>query len=194
MSKFTSLSLESNFSVMSPVYFPARDGFVVIDTTGLHKRLRHEWFLVTREGLFFKLVNEPYFIKADDFKNVLVHRDNFTRLFVVILLFVLPAIFFWLYAIVWLKYVVSIFLLGCVFFTLFDLTHFRKSWKQMLNICVISSFVPVFLEVISLPFDSNYLFPLVETVVGDVYALPLVLHSIIIVLMVFVVHAHNRNN
>lgn len=188
MSKFKSLSIDSNFSVMSPVYFPERDGLLIIDTTGLHKKLKHERFLITREGVHFKLFSEPHFIKAESFREVLSHKERFSMLFTTILVLFLPAFVFWSYFFLWLKYFVQIIFLGSVFFTLFDLTHWRKSWKQFLNIAAFTSFFPLLLEVISLPFGTDFLIPLVETIGSDLYAVPLIVHSLVIIIFAFVVH------
>lgn len=193
MSKFKSLSIDSNFSVMSPVYFPERDGLLIIDTTGLHKKLKYERFLITREGVHFKLFHEPVFIKAENFGDVLSHKESFSLLFTTLLVLFLPALVFWSYFFLWFKYVVQIILLSSVFFTLFDLTHWRKSWKQFFNIAAFTSLFPILLEVISLPFGTDFLVPIVETIGGDLYAVPLIVHSVFIIAFSFVVHKAGKH-
>ncbi len=193
MSKFKSLSIDSNFSVTLPVYFPERDGLIIIDTTGLHTKPKYERFLVTREGVHFKLFREPHFIKSESFKEVLSHKERFSMLFTTILVLFLPALVFWSYFFLWLKYFVQILFFGSVFFTLFDLTHWRRKWKEFLNIAAITSSVPVLLEVISLPFGTAFLLPFIETIGSDVYVVPLILHSLLIILLAFIVHRVGRH-
>ena len=188
MKKFNDLSVESNFSVMAPVYFPERESLLVIDTTGLHKRLKYEWFLITHEGLYFRLFREPYFIRAESFGDVLSHKDSFVGLFIAVLVLMLPALVFWSYVFLWLKYAVLTVLLGGVFFTLFDLTHWRKSFCQMLNIAAYTSVIPVFAEIVSLPFGTAHLIPFFETIGSDLYAVPLIVHAGLIVITTFLVH------
>ena len=193
MSKFKSLSIDSNFTVSSPVYFPERDGLIIIDTTGLHQKPKYERFLITHEGVFFKLFRESHFIKAESFRDVLSHRDSFVLLFAAILVVVLPALAFWSYVFLWLKYLFLIIFLGSVFFTLFDLTHWRKSLKQMLGIAAYVSFVPMMIEVVSLPFGTEYLLPVFQTIGIDLYAVPLMVHSVGIVILAFVVHRAGKH-
>lgn len=192
MLKFNTFSLESNFSVVAPVYFPERDGFLIVDTTGFHKRMQHERFLITKEGLRYKLFKEENFIEADKFKNVLSNKENFGMLFQAITILLLPSLMFWAYALLWVKYFLAIFVLGTVFFILFDLTHYRKPWKQMLHLAAYSAAIPVLLETASLPFSTEYLMPLITIIGADIYAVPFIVHATLLVIITILVHYSER--
>ena len=188
MEKFNSLSVSGNFSVMSPVYFPERDSLLVVDDTGLHNKLKNERFLITKDALKYKFFGQEYLVKGEEFSDILKNQSNFAMLFSAVALLFLPSFIFWAYVFAWLKYFLTILLLASIFFTLFDLTHFRNRWTIFFNISVIAGIVPILLETVSTPFSTNYLFLIVQLVGIDVYLVPLVIHSILIVVFGFVLH------
>lgn len=188
MQKFNSLSITSNFTVVAPVYFPERDAVLVVDTTGMHDKLKGETFLVTKDKLKYKLLGKEYEIKDSSFSDVLSDKQGFSLLLTSISLFILPAIIFWLYAFAWLKYLITIILLASIFFTLFDLTHFRKKWHQILAMTTYSAMIPILLETISAPISADYLVPMLNFAGIDLYLVPLVVHSVLIVVLALILH------
>ncbi len=188
MQKFNTLSINSNYDVMAPVYFPERDSFLVVDTTSIHNTIKGERFLITKEGLKYKFFGKEHFLKGSAFSDVLSNKGGFSTLLSAIALFILPALFFWVYFFTWLKYFIMIILLSSIFFTLFDLTHFKKRWIKFFNITVFAAIIPILLETISAPISTGYLIQIVQLAGVDVYLVPLIIHSCIIVALTFILH------
>lgn len=188
MQKFNTLSINGNYDVVAPVYFPERDSFIVVDTTGIHDVIKGERFLITKEGLKYKFLGKEYFLKGSDFSDVLSNKGGFSTLLSVIAVFILPALFFWVYFFTWLKYFVIIILLSSIFFTLFDLTHFKKRWIKFFNITIVAAIIPILLETISAPISTSYLIEIVKLAGVDIYLVPLIIHSCIIIISTFILH------
>ena len=188
MDKFSSLTVQGNFSTIAPVYFPERDGLLVVDTTGMHDDLKKEIFLINNHGLKYRFFGGVYEIKDYSFNDVLSNKGSFSLLLSVLALFILPSVFFWLYFFAFLKFFIVILILGSIFFVLFDLTHFRKSWLQMFNISIYGAIVPILMETVSMPLSSDYLVPFFDFSGFKLFAVPLILHSILIITLAFVLH------
>ena len=186
--KFSSLSVDGNLSTIAPVYFPERNGWLVVDTTGMHNELKKEIFLVNKNGLKYSFFGNVYEIRDYDFNDVLSNKNSFSLLLSVLALFILPSLFFWLYFFAFLKFLLVVLLLSVIFFVLFDLTHFRKSWLQMFNISLYSAVIPVLLETVSIPVSTEHLFLLFDFAGFKLFAVPLIVHSVLIVLLAFALH------
>lgn len=188
MLKFNSLSITSNFSTMAPVYFPERDSWLVVDTTGMHGKLKQETFLVTKNNLKYKFFGKEFELTDKDFADVMSNKSSFSVLLSSIAVLIIPALFFWLYVFLWIKYFGLSLLLSFVFFSLFDLTHFRKKWLQFFNIAVYTAIVPILLEILSVLFSTQYLVPIIQSAGFNVFLLPLIVHCILIGVFGFVLH------
>lgn len=188
MDKFSSLTVQGNFSTIAPVYFPERDGLLVVDTTGMHDDLKKELFLINNKGLKYRFFGGVYEIKDYSFNDVLSNKGSFSLLLSVLALFILPSVFFWLFMFAFLKFLIVILLLCSIFFVLFDLTHFRKSWLQMFNISVFSAIIPIFIETVSMPLSSDYLLLFFDFAGFKLFAVPLILHSILIITLTFALY------
>lgn len=188
MAKFKTLSIDGKFTVSAPVYFPSRDGILVIDSTGMHTRLQDEFVLVTNEKLHYRWFRKEHAVEIGKFSNVVENKENFKVLFMVLIIFVVPSLLAWSYLFFWVKYFFSIIFLGTIFFVLFDLTHFRKSWKQMINVSVYASMIPILGELVSLPISTVYLVPFVRPAGINFYLVPIIVQSVIIVIFTFVAH------
>ena len=192
LAKFEALSVTGNLSVKEPVYFPARKSQVIIDTTGMRSHLGDERFLITEEGLYYRWFNQERTITAGEFATLLENKEKTRKLLTVLAVFLIPSSLFFLYAFLWLKYLLTIFLFGTAAYFLLDLTHFRLQWRQMLNVAGYAAGPVILFEVISLPVNTQYLIPLVQIIGMNIYLVPLILYAVIIGIATTAVHATRK--
>ncbi|MBI4016606.1 MAG: DUF1189 family protein [Candidatus Aenigmarchaeota archaeon] len=188
LAKFDALSVTGNLSVKEPVYIPARKTQVIVDTTGMHSHLGSERFLITNDGLFYRWFNHERTITAQEFGRLLENKEKTSMLLTAIAIFLVPSALFFLYAFLWVKYMLTIFLFGTLAYFLLDLTHFRLEWRKMLNIAGYSAAPVILFEVISLPVNTDYLIPLVQIIGMNIYLVPLLLYAVIIGVATMAVH------
>ena len=192
LAKFEALSVTGNLSVKEPVYIPAKKTQIIVDTTGMHSHLGAERFLITQEGLFYRWFNQERTITAEEFGKLLENKEKTRKLLTALAVFLIPSSLFFLYAFLWLKYLLTIFLFGTAAYFLLDLTHFRLPWRQMLNVAGYAAGPVILFEVISLPVNTRYLIPLVQIVGMNVYLVPLILYAVIIGIATTAVHATRK--
>ncbi len=192
LAKFEALSIQGNLSVTQPVYIPAKKTQAIIDTTGMHSKLGPERFLLTEEGLYYRWFNQERTITKEEFGKMLENKEKVRNLLTAGTIFLLPSAMFFLYAFLWLKYALTIFLFGTIFYFLLDLTHYRLPWRQMMNVAGYASAPMILLEVISLAISTEYMLPIIQIIGVNIYIVPLLVYAAVIIIATTMVHVRKK--
>ncbi len=185
----TSVSCEGKLTTSEPARFPARQPFIVFDTTGIHSHLENERFLITDEGVLYRWFGKEKMRSFEWFSEVWASPQEVKGFVIALVIFILPSLVFFLYGFLWIKYLFLIVLFGTVSYVLLDLTHFRLPWKQMVKLAGYASVPMILLEVVSIPINTLYLVALVQVAGVNVYLVPLIFYSICMIVLVVFLHA-----
>jgi len=162
LNKFDTIQLSGDFNMSSPIKLPKSDPYFVFDTSGAFTELTTERILITEDKIFYRPLFGTHYVNTEQLKDLKHNRDNVKRFLAALVFFVLPSILFYAFVTVWLKYFLMILTLSIILFVLLDLTHWRRTWKELfLAACYVST-VPVFAEVIVGAINSKLLVPIVS--------------------------------
>ncbi len=192
LGKFDALQLSGNFTMSSPIKLPKSEPFIIFDTSGAFTELTTERVLVTKEKIFYRPFIKTHSQYTEQLKDLKKNRENVKRFLSALVFLVLPSILFYAYIVVWLKYFLMIFTLSIILFVLLDLTHWRRTWKELFVTCCHVSTLPVLAEVVLGAVKPGLLVP-VLSIAGLVklYLVPAVVLAVLAIGASLCVH-YNR--
>ncbi len=180
LAKFDVLQLSGNFTMSSPIKIPKTDPFFVFDTSGAYTEIRTERVLITEEKIFYKPFIKTYSQHTEQLKDLKKNRENVKRFMAFLVFFVLPSILFYAFVTVWLKYFLMILALSVILFVLLDLTHWRRTWKELFVISCYVSVLPVLVEVIVGAIKPGFLIPILSIAgLVQLYLIPAVILAVL---------------
>jgi hypothetical protein len=192
LGKFDSLQLSGNFTMSSPIKLPKSEPVIIFDTSGAYTELTTERVLITKEKIFYRPFFKTYSQYTEQLKDLKRNREQVKKFLAVLAFFLLPSIVFYAFIAVWLKYFLMIFTLSIVLFVLLDLTHWRRTWKELFVVSCHASTVPVLAEVIVGAINAKLLIP-VLSIAGlvQLYLIPAVVLALLAIGAAVCVH-YNR--
>jgi hypothetical protein len=180
LAKFEALRLSGNVTMTSPIKLPSSEPVVILDTSGAYTELTTERVLITRDRIFYRPLFKTHTLATEELKDLKQNRDQVKASLAMLVFFLLPSIVFYAYIAIWLKYFLMILALSIVLFILLDLTHWRRTWKELFVIACYVSTLPVLAEVIVGAIDANWLIPVLNIFgVVKLYLLPAVVLSVL---------------
>lgn len=180
LGKFEALTLDGNVNMSSPIKLPRNEPLFILDTTGAYTELENERVLITREKIMYRPLFTTHEVKTDDLKDLKGNRDQVNTFLAVLVFFLLPSILFYVYILVWLKYFLMILTLSIILFVALDLTHWRRTWKELFVIACYCSTLPVLAEVIVSSINARWLIPVLNIAgLVKLYLIPAVVLSIL---------------
>ncbi|MEM2916525.1 MAG: DUF1189 family protein [Candidatus Woesearchaeota archaeon] len=192
LGKFDVLQLSGNFTMSSPIKLPKTDPLIIFDTSGAHTELTTERVLVTKDKIFYRPFLKTHSQYTEQLKDLKRNREQVKRFLAALVFFVLPSVIFYAYIIVWLKYFLMILTLSIVLFVLLDLTHWRRTWKELFVISCHVSTLPVIAEVIVRAVNPRLLVPVLNiSGIVRIYLIPAVILFVLAVGAALCVH-YNR--
>ncbi len=192
LGKFDALQLSGNFTMSSPIKLPKSEPFFVFDTSGAYTELTTERVLVTKEKIFYRPFIKTHFQYTEQLKDLKQNRENVKRFLAALVFFVLPSVLFYAFIMVWLKYFLMIVTLSIILFVLLDLTHWRRTWKELFVICCYVSALPLLAEVILGVVKPGLLVPILNiSGIVKLYLVPAVVLAVLAVGASLCVH-YNR--
>jgi hypothetical protein len=192
LAKFDTLQFSANLTMSSPIKFPGSDPVAILDTSGAYTEITNERLLINRDKIQYKPFFKVREVKTEELKDLKNNREKVRMFLATLVFFILPAVLFWAFIAVWLKYVVMILLLSVILFVLLDLTHWRRTWKELFVICCYVSTLPVLAEVIIGAFSAHWLIPVLSVFdIVTLYLVPAVVLSVLAIGAALCVH-YNR--
>lgn len=189
LGKFDTLTLSGNFTMSSPIKLPKSEPFFVFDTSGAFTELTTERVLVTEDKVFYRPLFSTYNINTEQLKDLKKNRDNLKLFLSVLVFFILPSILFYAFVIVWLKYFLILLTLSVILFVVLDLTHWRRTWKELFLVGCYASTLPLLAEVIVGAVNPHWLIPVLSiSGLVQIYLIPAVVLALLSVGAAMCVH------
>jgi hypothetical protein len=180
LNKFDVLQLSGNFTMSSPIKLPESEPIFVFDTSGAYTDLTDERVLITSEKVFYRPFFGTHYVNTEQLKDLKKNRENVKRFMAALVFFVLPSIVFYAFVTAWLKYFLMIFTLSIILFVLLDLTHWRRTWKELFVTTCYASTVPVLVEVVVGAINPKLLVPVLSiSGLVQLYLVPAVILSVL---------------
>ncbi len=180
LAKFEVLQFSGNFTMTSPIKLPKNEPVLIVDTSGAYTELTSERLLITREKVMYRPLFNTVELSTAELKDWKRNREPVNALLAVLAFFLLPSIVFYAYLAVWLKYFVLLLVLSVVLFVLLDLTHWRRTWKELFVIGCYVSTLPVLTEVVVGSINPEFLIPVLDFWgVVKLYLIPAVILAVL---------------
>ncbi len=193
LGKFDVLQLSGNFTMSSPIRLPRSDPFFVFDTSGAYTALTSERVLITKDKIFYRPFVRTHYVNTEQLKDLKNNRENVKRFLAATVFFILPSVLFYAFIMVWLKYFLMIFTLSIILFVLLDLTHWRRTWKELFVTTCYASTLPVLAEVVLGAVKPVLLVP-VLSIAGlvQIYLVPAVVLAVLAIGASLCVHYNKK--
>ena len=169
ISKFESLSLSGDMETSEAIVIPDKDPLIRIDTKSTELKMKTERLVITKDAVYTRFLGTDK-ITIEELKNPSENKARVGKFVALITMFSLPSLLFYSYVILWIVYFLLILVSSTIIFLLIDLTHYRKTWKQMFKISCYGSIGMVAVEVLTIPFKPFWLFPIFDFVGVHIYA------------------------
>ncbi len=169
MGKFESISFSGTAKTSEPIRMPSKEPLVTIDTQSTELKMKTERLLVTKDAVYTRILT-PKKISIDELKNPSEHKGTVSGFVALAIIFSIPSALFYSYIMLWLIYFILILLASTLIFLLIDLTHYRKTWKQLFKLGCYGSIGMVVVEVLLIPFKPFWLFPIFNFIGVSIYA------------------------
>lgn len=193
LAKFEKFQLAGNVSMSSPIKLPSSEPVIILDTSGAYTELTTERLLITQDTIFYRPFLSTHKVAVADLKDVKNNRDEVKTFLAMLAFFLLPSVVFYAYVAVWLKYFLMVLVLSIVLSVLLDLTHWRRTFKELFVIGCFVSTLPLLAEVILGAWNAAWLIP-VLSVYGLVklYLLPAMVLSVLTIGAALCVHYNTK--
>lgn len=175
LDNFVLFNINANFTTSAPVKIPYSRPLFIIDSAEEHN-ISNELFIFSQDKIKYRFFGK-HSVPLSTFKDVKANKKRASAFFSVLFILLLPSIFILLYFKFWIKYFLIIYLISFILFILLELTHWRLKFRQILNIACHTSIIMIVLELVSAPFGTAYLLPLVKFLGINIYAVTLVLFA-----------------
>jgi hypothetical protein len=185
--KFTSFTITGNVTASEPINIPSTTPITIIDLVTENKTIGDETFLITKDKIHYRFFGLKS-INIADLKDVTSHQKAVGGFITVLLLMFLPAFGLLLFVSLLIKYFILTLLASLAFFVLLELTHFRLKFKKMLSVTCHAATIGILLEVLSMPFSTNYLIPTIKFLGTYVYLIPLAIflgYTLIVIILTY---------
>ncbi len=175
LDNFVLFNIQANFTTSAPIKIPFSRPLFIIDSEESHN-ISNELFIVSKDSIKYRFFGKKS-LPLSDFKDVKVNKKRVSAFFSILFILLLPSIFIILYIKFWIKYFLLIYLMSFILFILFELTHWRLKFKQILNVACHTAIIMIVIELVSVPFGTAYLLPLIKFLGIKIYAITLVLFA-----------------
>lgn len=179
---FDSLTISGTAALATQIGIPSRDPHVVIDLTD-EKAYEGERMLLTKDYFYFNTPLGAKKINTDYILDPLAHKKESGLIVFALFMLWLPSLLIYGYIVTFLKYMI-----WWVLFSALSIVVIRAivlssmKMQRIVNICAYALLPIIILEVLTIPFDTTWLFPVL-----DFMGFAINLGSIILYLILLVV-------
>ena len=181
--KIDKIQIDGRIIMNDPILIPEEDPIIAIDATNNTVKAEAKRMLVTSEYFYWRTYSgEVKKVKmADWFRNPESRKAIASFIFLIVLL-ALPGFLFWFMVALVIKYLLIITLFSGIIFISLDLTKYKIPLKKLFCICAYAATIPIIIEVIMLPFGTDYLLPLFSVVGIQFYLITFILYATMVIL------------
>ena len=181
LGKFETFKLDGEVKQSDPIYFPEDNPQIVIDASG-KEPYGNELFMLTSDYLYFHLTSKPKRVKVSNLLAPLSHESEISKIILAVILFLAPSVLFFTYFFLLLKYALIIGISSVLLFSIVRVMLLIKiSFRRTFNIAAYAATPMILVEIISIPFNPKYLFPLFRYFGLTLYATTTLVYLIFLV-------------
>lgn len=188
ISKFDAVNMSGSVSMNTAIHIPEKYPVMTVDMTGMDVKPTTQRVIVTKDFVRYSLLKGPQKVETKLLLQPTENKPIVSQLLVLIIIFILPSIVFYSFLALWIKYFVLVFLAGTIIFLLADLTQYRKKWIKTVKLACFAVAPIILIEVISAPFNTDWLVPLIRFIGIPVYLVGSV--ALLVLTGVFLVLTH----
>jgi hypothetical protein len=178
LSKFELLNINISEEMSSPIEMPEKNPQIIIDTADSSREMGNEKILIAGSSLYFRPYGKVREYNLSEFKDITSKKDETSGLLTFFAILLIPTILITSYVMFFVKYVVTILVGALLLFIGLRLAKKDLSILRLLNIAVYASTPMVLIEVISIPFNSNYLVQVFQVMGINFYLVTLLIYIV----------------
>ncbi|MBD3303710.1 DUF1189 domain-containing protein [Candidatus Woesearchaeota archaeon] len=197
ISKFDALNVSGSVDMSTAIHVPEKKPVLTIDMTGEDVKPAAQRVIITKDYVWYNLLKGTQKVKTRHLLEPTKNKPVVSQVLALFIIFILPSIVFYSFIALWIKYFLLILIIGTLAFLLVDLTQYRKKWVKTLKLACFAAAPVIAIEVISIPFNTDWLIPLFRIVGIPIYVIGIVLLLVLTMLIVILTHyfkaEHGKN-
>jgi hypothetical protein len=188
ISKFDAINVSGSVDMNSAIHIPEKKPVLTIDMTGEDVKPTTQRVIITKEYVLYSLLKGTQKVGTKQLLEPTKNKPMVSQVLALFIIFILPSIVFYSFLALWIKYFLLILIIGTLAFLLVDLTQYRKKWVKTIKLACFAAAPVIAIEVISIPFNTDWLIPLFRVAGIPVYVIGIVLLLILTGLAVILTH------
>ena len=161
MKSFDTLEISTNTEMNSDFEFPGERPFITIDTNSNSTKLEKENILVTDDYIIYKSFFMTKKIPTSDIKDLKENSYVVQKLLFYLMIFMLPSLLLFGYALFFIKYLVLIGLGVLILYGILKIRNHDIKFNKVYKIGFYASTIMVLLDVLTIPYPAIRKFMLV---------------------------------
>lgn len=197
ISKFDALNVSGSVDMSTAIHVPEKKPVLTIDMTGGDVKPTTQRVIITKDYVLYNLLKGTEKVNTKQLLEPTKNKPVVSQVLALFIIFILPSVVFYSFIALWIKYFLLILIIGTLAFLLVDLTQYRKKWVKTLKLACFAAAPVIAIEVISIPFNTDWLIPLFRIVGIPIYVIGIVLLLVLTMLVVVLTHyfkaEHGKN-
>lgn len=197
VSRFDAFNVSGSVSMNSAIHIPEKKPVLTVDMTGEDVKHSTQRFILTKNYALYNFLSGAKKVETKQLLEPTSNKPVVSEFVALLIIFILPSVVFYSFAALWIKYFLLVLVLGTLAFLLVDLTQYRKKWVKTLKLACFAAGPVIAVEVVSIPFGTDWLVPLFRLVGVPFYVVGiaglLVLTMLVVVLTYYFKAEHGKN-
>jgi hypothetical protein len=157
---------------------PEKNPQIIIDTADSSREMGNEKILIAGSSLYFRPYGKVREYNLSEFKDITSKKDETSGLLTFLAILLIPTALITSYVMFFVKYAITILAGALLLFVILRLAKKDLGILRALNIAVYASTPMVLIEVISIPFNSNYLVQIFQIMGVNFYLVTLLIYIV----------------
>ena len=188
ISKFDAINVSGSVDMNTAINIPEKKPLLTIDMTGEDVRPTTQRVIITKDTVLYSLLKGTQTVGTGELLEPTANKPVVSQVMALFIIFILPSIVFYSFVALWLKYLLLVFFIGTLSFLLLDLTQFKKKWVKTIKLACFAAAPVIAVEVVSIPFSTDWLVLLFRIFGIPVYAVGIVILLVLTLLAVVLTH------
>jgi len=197
VSKFDAFNVSGSVDMSTAIHVPEKKPVLTVDMTGEDVKPTTQRVIITKDYVLYNLLKGTQKVNTKHLLEPTKNKPVVSQVLALFIIFILPSVVFYSFIALWIKYFLLILVIGTLAFLLVDLTQYRKKWVKTLKLACFAAAPVIAIEIISIPFNTDWLIPLFRIVGIPIYVVGVVLLLVLTLLVVVLTHyfkaEHGKN-
>ena len=188
ISKFDAINVSGSVDMNTAIHVPETKPVLTIDMTGENVKPTTQRVIITKDYVTYNLLKGTQKVNTKQLLEPTKNKPIVSQVLALFIIFILPSIVFYSFLALWIKYFLLVLIVGTLAFLLLDLTQYRKKWVKTIKLACFAVAPVIAIEVISIPFNTDWLIPLFRILGIPIYVIGIVLLLVLTGLAVILTH------